>query len=44
MGEIIIFVICLIGCGVHCYKTGNRDGISGTLDIMEKEGYITFDD
>ena len=40
--SIVIFVICLLGCGVHSFFLGRRIGVEHTLLYLENEGLIEF--
>lgn len=40
----LIYVICLVGAGIHCHYTGRRVGAENTLDYLQAEGYIDLED
>jgi len=42
--QTLIFIFCLIGCGVHSWHLGNQQGISAAINELEKQGIISFDD
>ena len=37
-----IFLLCLVGCGIHSYYLGRRVGITSCINYLEDEGYIDF--
>lgn len=39
-----IFAICMSGAAYCAYKIGEQEGISGCLNWLESEGYITFEE
>ena len=40
----ISYLIFLIASCIFCYLSGKQVGIRGTLDYLEEEGLLTFDD
>tara|TARA_Y100001963_G_scaffold68253_1_gene95078 strand:+ start:241 stop:417 length:177 start_codon:yes stop_codon:yes gene_type:complete len=40
----IIFAICMAGCSYCAYKCGEKEGIVGTLNYLEAEGVIDFEE
>lgn len=42
--SIVIFLICLIGCGCQAWYLGRREGISACLVYLEDEGLIEFEE
>ena len=42
--QIIIAVICVIGCGWTSWKLGHQAGIVNALNYLEKTGVIEFED
>ena len=44
MVEILVFLFCLIGCGVHCWDLGNKQGVVACLNHLEAEGILEFED
>lgn len=38
--NIVIFIFCLIGCGIHCWRLGHREGIEGTVSYLIDQGII----
>ena len=42
--QIIIAVICIIGCGWTSWKLGHQAGIVNALNYLEKTGGIEFED
>ena len=42
--QIIIAVICIIGCGWTSWKLGHQAGIVSALDYLESKGVIEFDE
>ena len=35
---IVVFIFCLIGCGIHSWRLGRRDGIEGTVQYLIDQG------
>jgi hypothetical protein len=44
MPSIVIFIICLIGCGIQSFFLGRRVGVEHTLVYLENEGLIEFEE
>ena len=42
--QIIIAVICIMGCGWTSWKLGHQAGIVSALDYLEAKGVIEFDE
>lgn len=42
MHSIVVFIFCLIGCGIHSYFLGKRVGIIDCLGYLEDQGVIEF--
>lgn len=42
--EIAVFIFCLLGCGVHCWRLGQREGIEGALNWMVDAGIIEIEE
>ena len=42
--QIIIAVICIMGCGWTSWKLGHQAGIVNALNYLEKTGVIEFED
>ncbi len=40
----IIFAVCMAGCSYCAYKCGEKEGIVGTLNYLEAEGVIDFEE
>ena len=41
--QIIIAVVCIMGCGWTSWKLGHRAGIEHALDFLEDAGVIEFE-
>ncbi len=41
--QIIIAVLCIMGCGWTSWKLGHEAGIINALDFLEDAGVIQFD-
>lgn len=41
--SIVIFIVCLIGCGYQSYFLGRRVGMTQCLEYLENQGVITLD-
>jgi len=41
---IVVFIFCLIGCGIHSWRLGRRDGINGTVEYLIDKGILEVDD
>tara|TARA_R100001509_G_scaffold45653_1_gene24722 strand:+ start:36 stop:230 length:195 start_codon:yes stop_codon:yes gene_type:complete len=41
--QIIIAVLCIMGCGWTSWKLGHQAGIVNALDFLEDAGVIEFD-
>jgi len=41
--QIIIAVLCIMGCGWTSWKLGHQAGIINALDFLEDAGVIQFD-
>tara|TARA_Y100001938_G_scaffold33226_1_gene45581 strand:+ start:247 stop:399 length:153 start_codon:yes stop_codon:yes gene_type:complete len=39
-----IFAFCLAGCAFTAYKCGEKEGIMSTLNYLEAEGIIDFEE
>lgn len=39
-----VFIFCLIGCGIHCWRLGKNEGIEGTVQYFIDHGYIEVED
>lgn len=44
VGMYLIFAFCMAGCSYCTYKCGEKEGIIGTLNYLEAEGIIDFED
>lgn len=42
--EIAVFIFCLIGCGYHCWRLGQREGIEGAVQYMQDIGIIEIEE
>ena len=42
--QIIIAVICIMGCGWTSWKLGHQAGIVNALNYLEKTGVIEFEE
>ena len=42
--QIIIAVVCIMGCGWTSWKLGHQAGIVNALNYLEKTGAIEFED
>jgi len=42
--SIVVYIICLIGCGVQCYFLGKRVGIQDCLTYLDENGVIDLQD
>ena len=42
--QIIIAVVCIMGCGWTSWKLGHQAGIVNALNYLEKTGVIEFDE
>jgi len=42
--NIVIFVFCLIGCGIHCWRLGKLEGIEGTVSYLIEQGVLEVED
>jgi len=42
--NVVIFIFCLIGCGVHCWRLGKMEGIEGTVQYFIDEGYLDIEE
>ena len=42
--QIIIAVVCIMGCGWTSWKLGHQAGIVSALDYLEAKGVIEFDE
>ena len=42
--QIIIAVVCIMGCGWTSWKLGHQAGIGNALNYLEKTGVIEFED
>ena len=40
--DLIYILITVLACG-FCWTEGRHNGIRGTIDYLEQEGYIEFD-
>ena len=40
--QIVIALVCMIGCGFTSWKLGHRAGIEHALDFLEAQGVIEF--
>ena len=41
--QIIVAVLCILGCGWTSWKLGHQAGIVNALDFLEDAGVIEFD-
>tara|TARA_B100000927_G_scaffold270593_1_gene246871 strand:+ start:414 stop:608 length:195 start_codon:yes stop_codon:yes gene_type:complete len=41
--QIIVAVLCIMGCGWTSWKLGHQAGIVNALDFLEDAGVIEFD-
>ena len=41
--QIIVAVLCIMGCGWTSWKLGHQAGIVNALDFLEDAGVIQFD-
>ena len=44
VGGFIIFIICLVGCGLHAYFLGRRVGVEEAVNYLADNGHIDVDD
>jgi hypothetical protein len=44
MHSIVVFIFCLVGCGIHSYFLGKRVGIMDCLGYLEDQGVIEFEE
>jgi len=42
--NVVIFIFCLVGCGIHCWKLGKLEGIEGTVQYFIDQGYIDVEE
>jgi hypothetical protein len=42
--EYVIFIFCLIGCGLQSWWIGRRNGVQTTVDYLLDEGYLELDE
>ena len=42
--NVVIFIFCLVGCGVHCWRLGKLEGIEGTVQYFIDEGYLEVEE
>jgi len=42
--ELAVFIFCLVGCGAHCWRLGQREGIEGALAYMVNAGIIEIEE
>ena len=42
--NLAVFLFCLIGCGIHCWKLGKMEGIEGTVQYFIDQGYIEVEE
>jgi len=42
--NIAVFIFCLIGCGVHCWRLGKSEGIEGAVQYFIDNGYIEVEE
>jgi hypothetical protein len=42
--ELAVFIFCLLGCGAHCWRLGQKEGIEGALTYLADAGVIEIED
>ena len=42
--EVIYSLIILVGCGYTSWAIGKKEGIEKTIDYLEQQGLLEFDD
>lgn len=42
--EIAVFVFCMLGCGIHCWRLGRVEGIEGTVQYLIDAGVLEVED
>ena len=40
----VVFSLCLIGCGAHCWYVGRRVGIQHAVDYLVDNGHLDVDE
>ena len=40
----VAYLIILFGCGYTSWVVGKKEGIQNTIDYLEQEGLLEFDD
>ena len=44
LAAFVVFGLCLIGCGTHCWYLGRRVGIQHAVDYLVDKGHLDVDD
>jgi hypothetical protein len=42
--QVIIFLVCMVGCGIHCWHLGNMQGIEACIDNLIEQGYLVVEE
>tara|TARA_B000000557_G_scaffold219274_1_gene186983 strand:- start:176 stop:316 length:141 start_codon:yes stop_codon:yes gene_type:complete len=42
--DLVIFILCLCGCGLHSWHLGKQQGIEGAVQYFIDQGYIEVED
>tara|TARA_R110001592_G_scaffold88415_9_gene260447 strand:- start:2812 stop:3030 length:219 start_codon:yes stop_codon:yes gene_type:complete len=40
----LLFLVILVGCGYTSWALGKKEGIEKTIDYLEQEGLLEFED
>ena len=44
LAAFVVFGLCLIGCGTHCWYLGRRGGIQHAVDYLVDTGHLDVDE
>ena len=44
LAAFVVFGLCLVGCGTHCWHLGRRVGIQHAVDYLVDQGHLDVDE